>query len=550
MLIRPEAQPDQELTPPPLPDPAVVDRKASKAASLIPVLLPYQQAWVSDSSPVKVCVKSRRIGISWAVACEAVFLASRKRDQKGMDVWYLSQSERDAKEFIRDCATWARVVDLWMSKKGSSAKTTATRPYKCRVLADDGKSSVQATRIKFTSGHRITILPGKNPDVLRGKQGYVIFDEAALLDIDACLRAAEALTMSLKEGRIAFISTQRGEGNGFNKKLVQAIKEKRKEVRGYKLHEYRLRDAIEQGYYQRWCAMRRRPYSKAREEQFFEACMAKVGAAQEFDCVPARDGEQYLPRDLLEKSQRAWAARDHGAPVIRCERPAGWEVRGTEEARVADIDSWCRISLKPALERLVSWEHHDLGWDFGRSAKGDLSVCAIMARRDDKERRKQIRSVPFTVELSGVPFKQQAQIFDFIASNVPHFGAGKIDATGNGSYLGEHARQKWGTKIEAIQFGAGARRWFETWMPQYKSALQAEELELPDYSDLTIDHEQFALDDSVPVLPKKRTKGEHGEQRHGDAALACVLAFAASKQPTTSMKNVGPVPTDRPRLTA
>src|SRR5690606_14613612 len=163
-----------------------------KAASLIPVLLPYQQAWVSDSSPVKVCVKSRRIGISWAVACEAVFLASRKRDQGGMDVWYLSQSERDAKEFIRDCATWARVVDLWLSKKGSQAKTaTSTRPYTCkvRVLSDDGKTSVQATRIKFTSGFRITILPGKNPDVLRGKQGYVIFDEAALLDIDACLRA-------------------------------------------------------------------------------------------------------------------------------------------------------------------------------------------------------------------------------------------------------------------------------------------------------------------------------------------------------------------------
>lgn len=542
MLVRPEAQPDQGLTPA-LPDPAVVDRTASKAASLIPVLLPYQQAWVSDSSPVKVCVKSRRIGISWAVACEAVFLASRKRDQGGMDVWYLSQSERDAKEFIRDCATWARVVDLWLSKKGSKAKTTATRPYQCkvRVLLDDGKTSVQATRIKFTSGHRITILPGKNPDVLRGKQGYVIFDEAALLDIDACLRAASALKMSMRAGRIAFISTQRGEANGFNK-LVENVRAEKRGYKHYKLHEYRLRDAIAQGYYRRRCVMQGIPYSKRREKQFFEDCMAEPGAAQEYDCVPARDGEQYFPRDLIARCQRK------GRPQVPLKLPSGWETQGTKESRAEFVARWCERELGPLLERLVKWEHHYIGQDFGRSAEGDLSAIAILALRDDKVRRQQIRSVPLIVELTGVPFPQQEQILEYIVTRLPNFGGGKWDGQGNGSSTAEFAVTTFGAgKCESVK---PSRQWYEKWVPLVKGAMQLEELEIPDYGDLMRDFESFALDDSVPLLPKRRTKGTHGEKRHGDAAMAVIFAFAASKQPTTSTKYVGQVPSAKPKITA
>ena len=39
-------------------------------------LLPYQARWVQDPAPVKVCVKSRRIGISWTEAYDDVVHAS------------------------------------------------------------------------------------------------------------------------------------------------------------------------------------------------------------------------------------------------------------------------------------------------------------------------------------------------------------------------------------------------------------------------------------------------------------------------------------------
>ena len=47
------------------------------AYSLSSILLPYQQRWIADRAPVKVCEKSRRIGITWAEAADAALDAPR-----------------------------------------------------------------------------------------------------------------------------------------------------------------------------------------------------------------------------------------------------------------------------------------------------------------------------------------------------------------------------------------------------------------------------------------------------------------------------------------
>ncbi len=49
------------------------------------VLMPYQQRWVADTSPLKVMEKSRRTGITWAEASDNVLTAAslrhRRRDE-------------------------------------------------------------------------------------------------------------------------------------------------------------------------------------------------------------------------------------------------------------------------------------------------------------------------------------------------------------------------------------------------------------------------------------------------------------------------------------
>ncbi|EKY09759.1 hypothetical protein HMPREF9120_00295, partial [Neisseria sp. oral taxon 020 str. F0370] len=72
-------------------------------------LLPYQQRWCADNSPVKLCEKSRRIGLSWGEAADTALLAA---SSGGMDAWYIGYNKDMALEFIRDCANWAKFYGL------------------------------------------------------------------------------------------------------------------------------------------------------------------------------------------------------------------------------------------------------------------------------------------------------------------------------------------------------------------------------------------------------------------------------------------------------
>lgn len=110
------------------------------------VLLPYQQEWIADRSPVKVFEQSRKIGITWATACEAVDVASLPSADGGSDVWMMTGTLDDAREFISDCAWWigTRMID---------------------------RESIMDYKIEFPSGYAIHAMPSR-PSCMRGKTGY------------------------------------------------------------------------------------------------------------------------------------------------------------------------------------------------------------------------------------------------------------------------------------------------------------------------------------------------------------------------------------------
>ena len=68
-------------------------------------LLPYQQRWIADDSPLKIAEKSRRIGLTWAEAADNVLIAS---SEGGSNVFYISATQDMAIEYIEACAMWAR----------------------------------------------------------------------------------------------------------------------------------------------------------------------------------------------------------------------------------------------------------------------------------------------------------------------------------------------------------------------------------------------------------------------------------------------------------
>lgn len=107
-----------------------------------PVLLPYQQRWIADEAPVRVCEKSRRIGLSWGMAAEASLTAA---SEKGMDVWYVGYNRDMAQEFIRDAGDWAKAYQLAASEMEE-------------VVLTDEDRDILAFRINFPSGYRVTAL--------------------------------------------------------------------------------------------------------------------------------------------------------------------------------------------------------------------------------------------------------------------------------------------------------------------------------------------------------------------------------------------------------
>ena len=96
----------------PLP-PVVPDTSASDVPV---VLMPYQQRWVADTSPLKIIEKSRRTGITWAEASDNVLTAASAVTAGGMNVYYIAYNQDMTVEYIQACAMWARMFNYAASE--------------------------------------------------------------------------------------------------------------------------------------------------------------------------------------------------------------------------------------------------------------------------------------------------------------------------------------------------------------------------------------------------------------------------------------------------
>ena len=122
-------------------------------------LLPYQRHWVEDDSKLKIAVKARQIGYSFAATLRAVFKCLERRT-----TWiFLSKGERQSR--------------LLMEKVQEHVQT-------CGIVARASESqyfegtSLKQLEVRFPNGSVIYGLPA-NPDTARGYTGHVTLDEFA-----------------------------------------------------------------------------------------------------------------------------------------------------------------------------------------------------------------------------------------------------------------------------------------------------------------------------------------------------------------------------------
>ncbi|WP_459677176.1 hypothetical protein [Acidisoma sp. 7E03] len=449
-----------------------------------------------DINDVCAWEKSRRTGFSWAAAAPAASYAAAAKSAGGMDVMYMGYERDMTREFIDYVAMWAKVFQL---AAGAVEEFVWRDP-------DHPERDIAAFRIRFASGFEVIALPSV-PRALRGKQGLVILDEAAFMDdLKGALKAA--LAFLIWGGKVLVISTHNGDTNEFNV-LINDI---RSGKLPYFVGRLTFDEAVEQGLYRRVCLTQGVEWTPEGEEAWRAKILAIYAdnADEELNVIPNPSTGAYLPGTLLE------ARTVPDVPVLRWEQPTSFKLQ-PEEIRLAVTRAWCEDNLGPVVAQLQD-EPHAFGEDFGRII--DLTVIWLLAICRDLSRRTRI-----IVELRNIPFEQQRQILFWLLDRVPRLRAGAMDAGGNGAYLAEVAQQRFGERIQLINL---SEPWYRENMPPMKAAIEDDNFSLPKDRDVIDDLRNLRLVRGVARVPE-RTRTDEGASRHGDAAIAAALAFAASR---------------------
>ncbi|WP_256856049.1 terminase large subunit domain-containing protein [Rodentibacter ratti] len=464
------------------------------------LLLGYQKRWIADKSQLKIAEKSRRTGLTWAEAADDALIASLAKKDGGSDVFYIGSNKEMAREFIDAVAMWARAFNY------------AAGEIQEEVLEDEDKAILTYV-IYFASGFKVKAL-SSNPKNLRGMQGVVVIDEAAFHEYLAeVLKAALALTMW--GAKVRLISTHNGADNLFNELILDSRAGKKR----YSVHTITLDDACAEGLYQRICQVSKQVWTADKEAEWKENLLndtaTKEDAEEEYYCVPKNGSGLWLSRALIERQMR------ESTPVIRMTAKDGFNLV-PEPTRYKEMQDWCEETLNPILATLDNTQLHFFGEDFARS--GDMTSFVVLAQQQNLTKQ-----VQFIVELGNMPYKQQEQTVLFILKRLPRFAGAAFDGRGNGGYLAESAQDAFGSLIESVQL---SEKWYREHTAPFKAALEDGELEgIPKDADILADLRSFQVVKGVPRIPDKRVKSTDGKnKRHGDTAIALLLAHYASRQ--------------------
>ena len=255
------------------------------------IFLPYQSAWITDASRLKLMEKGRQIGLSWATAyaCDERTAAAGARH----DQWVSSRDDLQARLFIEDCKMWAKIMTMAAQDLGE------------QVI--DPERRLSAFVLQFASGKRIHSM-SSNPDAQAGKRGSRVLDEFALHP-DPRMLWSIAYPGITWGGQIEVISTHRGSHNFFNQ-LVREIRE-HGNPKQISLHRVTLQDALDQGFLYKLQQML--PADDERqgmdEAGYFDlvrsGCADEESFQQEYMCNPADDDVAFLEYDLIASAEYA-----------------------------------------------------------------------------------------------------------------------------------------------------------------------------------------------------------------------------------------------------
>ena len=442
------------------------------------LLLPYQKRWVEDTSRLKLAVKSRQIGWTWATAYGLIRRKALKTAQ--LDAWISSRDEIQARLFLEDCKSFAGILDAGAQDFGE------------RVIDAKGSS---AYVLQMGNGLRINSM-SSNPDAQAGKRGDRVLDEFALHPDPRKLYsiAYPGITWG---GNFEIFSTPRG-SDSFFQKLIDEIKGGN--PKKFSFHKITLEDALNQGFLAK--LQKKLPAGDERqamdEAAYFDfiksGCADEETFNQEYMCIPSNDATAFISYEMLDGN------RVYG----NIERETG-----TVDGKPSAIVTW--INVAPGIE--VSSVPLYLGVDYARHE--DLTVMWLAA---------DIAGILVPVELKtmkNVPFKRQREAIDRYMA-MKSLRRCCFDMTGIGEETAEAMRSKYGYRFEPIRFTAESK---ESMAYPVRHDLEDKTMKVPDLPLVDADFRKIRKEDSagghVRFVAERDTKG------HADIFWAAALCREA-----------------------
>lgn len=310
-----------------------------------PFLLPYQRAWVLDTSALRIMEKSRQVGISFTDAFDSVCKAAARGSR--LDVWISSRDEQQARLYLEDCRKWASILDASCQAFGYEIATA--------------EPACSAHVLQFASGRRIYSL-SSNPNALAGKRGHVKIDEFAL-HVDQRLLYQVAKPVTTWGGQLSIFSTHRGQGTVFNQ-MLRDIRERGNPM-GWSLHSVPLARAAAEGLVERINARTGRgETTEAFLKRLRSECLDEEQWLQEYCCVPADDRADFIGYELITGCETPDCMRDF-AYLEKAENPLflGLDVARKHDLCVFDVGEkigdivWDRLRLELADCTFAQIEH-------------------------------------------------------------------------------------------------------------------------------------------------------------------------------------------------
>ena len=444
------------------------------------LLLPYQKRWVEDTSRLKLAVKSRQIGWTWATAYGLIRRKALKTAQ--LDAWISSRDEIQARLFLEDCKSFAGILDAGAQDFGE------------RVIDAKGSS---AYVLQMGNGLRINSM-SSNPDAQAGKRGDRVLDEFALHPDPRKLYsiAYPGITWG---GNFEIFSTPRG-SDSFFQKLIDEIKGGN--PKKFSFHKITLEDALNQGFLAK--LQKKLPLGDERqamdEAAYFDfiksGCADEETFNQEYMCIPSNDATAFISYEMLDGN------RVRGS----IERETG-----TVDGKPSAITTW----RNAAVPRSPFPGPHSLylGVDYARHE--DLTVMWLAA---------DIAGILIPVELKtmkNVPFKRQREALDGYMTR-KNLRRCCFDMTGIGEETAEAMRSKYGYRFEPVRFTAESK---ESMAYPVRHGLEDKTMKVPDLAIVDADFRKIRKEDSagghVRFVAERDTKG------HADIFWAAALCREA-----------------------